>query len=66
MPEDPIVSEVRRVRDEHASRYGYDLRAIYDALKEREKSSGRTHVSYPPREPKPVTVGERNDASLKG
>ena len=66
MPEDPIVNEVRRVRDEHASRYGYDLRAIYKALKEREESSGRKHVSYPPREPQLVAVGERNGASPKG
>ena len=38
MPEDPIVNEIRRVRDAHASRYGYDLGAIYKALKEREES----------------------------
>ncbi len=66
MPEDPIVNEVRRVRDEHASRYGYDLGAIYKALKEREKSSGRKYVTYPPRDPRPIAVGEHNDASSKG
>ena len=40
--------------------------AIYKALKEREESSGRKHVSYPPREPQLVAVGERNGASPKG
>ena len=57
MPEDPIVAEVRRIRDEHAARYGYDLRRIYEALKSREKRGERKLVSYPPREPKTVPAG---------
>ena len=63
MSEDPIVAEVRRIRDEHAARYDYDLRKIYEALKEREKRSGRKLVSYPSREPKPVPAGGRARAS---
>ena len=43
---DPIVDEVRRVRDAYAARFNYDLRAIYRDLKEREKRSGRMLVSY--------------------
>jgi len=43
---DPIVDEVRRARDAYAARFNYDLRAIYRDLKEREKRSGRTLVSY--------------------
>jgi hypothetical protein len=43
---DPIVDEVRRVRDEYAARFNYDLRAIYRDLKEQEKRSGRRFVSY--------------------
>jgi hypothetical protein len=43
---DPIVDEVRRVRDAYAARFNYDLRAIYRDLKEREKRSGRKVVSY--------------------
>ena len=42
---DPIVDEVRRVRDEHAARFGYDLDAIFQDLKEQEKKSGRKFVS---------------------
>ena len=37
MKEDPIVAEVRRVREEHAALYNYDLRAIYAVLKKQEK-----------------------------
>jgi len=53
---DPIVDEVRRIRDEHAAGFNYDLHAIYLDLKEQEKASGITFVSFPPRliEPKAV------------
>jgi hypothetical protein len=49
MWEDPIVAEVRKIRDEHAAQFGYDLRAIYCDIKEQEQKSGRRFVSYPPR-----------------
>jgi hypothetical protein len=42
---DPIVEEVRRVRDEHAARFNYDLDAIFQDIKEQEKKSGRQFVS---------------------
>ena len=45
---DPIVDEVRRVRDEYAARFDYDLDAIFRDIKEQEKKSGRKFVSYPP------------------
>ena len=43
---DPIVDEVRRVRDAYAAEFNYDLKAIYRDLKEKEKRSGRKIVSY--------------------
>jgi hypothetical protein len=46
MWEDPIVKEIRGVRETHAARFNYDLRAIYRDLKEQEKNSGRKFVSY--------------------
>lgn len=49
MIDDPIVAEVRRVRQEHAAKFNYDLEAIYRDLKEKEKTSGRKYVRYPPR-----------------
>jgi hypothetical protein len=49
MWEDPIVEEVRKTRDAHAAKFNYDLQAIYRDLKEQEKHSGRTFVSYPPK-----------------
>ena len=55
MWEDPIVAEVRKVREAHAAKFNYDLMAIYRDLKEQEKNSGRTFVSYPPRRCKSVS-----------
>ena len=43
---DPIVDEVRRVRDAYAARFNYDLRAIFRDLKVQEKHNGREIVSY--------------------
>lgn len=43
---DPIVDEVRRIRDEYAARFNHDLRAVYRDLKEQEKRTGQTVVSY--------------------
>jgi hypothetical protein len=50
---DPIVDEVRKVRDAHASRFNYDLDAIFGNIKEQEKKSARTFASFPPRKAEP-------------
>lgn len=51
MRDDPIVAEVRRVREQHAAQFGFDLHAIIHDLQERQRASGRTYVNYPPRRP---------------
>jgi len=43
---DPIVDEVRRVRDAHAARFNYDLRAIFKDIKEQLRRSGLKFVSF--------------------
>src|SRR5437868_2064311 len=50
---DPIVDEVRRVRDAHAARFKYDLDAIFQDIKEREKKSGLKFVQGVARLPLP-------------
>ncbi len=42
---DPIVEEVRKHRDARAARFGYDLRAIFEDAKKREKEGGRKVIS---------------------
>jgi hypothetical protein len=53
MAKDPIVDEVRRIRDEYAAQFNYDLNAIYRDLKEREQR-GEFSVVY--RRPRPVRM----------
>lgn len=53
---DPIVDEVRAIRDAHAARFNYDLDAIFRDIKEQERLSGRTLVSYARDASEPVEV----------
>jgi hypothetical protein len=52
MTKDPIVEEVRKVRDEYARQFDYDLDAIFRDLQERQKQSGKQVVSFPPKRPR--------------
>ena len=61
MWEDPIVTEVRRIRQEHAARFGYDLRKIYREIKEQELQSGRNFVSYSPRRVREAVIEGHGD-----
>lgn len=47
MWKDPLVEEVRKVREAHAAQFGYDLHAIFKALKEEEAASGHNYISLP-------------------
>jgi hypothetical protein len=49
MRNDPIVTEVRNFRNEHAKKHNNDLRKIYEDLKRSERESGKATVSYPPK-----------------
>jgi hypothetical protein len=51
MWQDPIVEEVRRIRDEHAKKFNYDLHAICEDFRKMQSSSGHTVVSRQPRKP---------------
>ena len=55
MWQDPIVSEVRRVRETHAAEFISDLKAIYRALKSEEELGRHEMVSFNPRPATPVT-----------
>jgi hypothetical protein len=49
MQDDPIIAEIRRIREEHAAKFNYDLDAIVADLQAKERSSGRKVVSLPPK-----------------
>jgi hypothetical protein len=48
MARDPIVDEVRRVRENLAARYGFDVKAILVASKKRQGRSTHKVVSFVP------------------
>ena len=60
---DPIVDEVRRVRDAHAAMFNYDLDAIFQDIKEQEKKSGLKFVAYPPRRTGPNKAQQQTGAA---
>jgi len=67
MWKDPIVEEVRRVRDAHAARFGYDLAAICEDFRERERKASRKGVSLPPRRPASAALKQTKESrTLKG
>lgn len=46
MKKDPIVEEVRRIRQKQAAKYNYDVKAILEAARKRQKRSGAKVVSF--------------------
>ena len=57
---DPIVAELHRIRERHARKFGYDLRAMYQDLK-REQAASRQKVVSVPRRRKKILVRTRGD-----
>ncbi len=46
MWKDPIVEEVRHAREEHASRFNFDIKAIIEDARRRQTKSGHRIVSF--------------------
>jgi len=61
MMSDPIVEELRRIRHQHAARFNFDLDAVFEDLKEKERRSKRKIVSRSPRPPRPAAASKRDD-----
>jgi uncharacterized protein (UPF0335 family) len=49
MAKDPIVDEVRRVREDLAARHGFDIKAILVASRKRQRRSRHKVVSFVPK-----------------
>jgi hypothetical protein len=58
---DPIVEEVRAVRDEIAKEFGYDINALFEAFRRLEATSSAPHVSLPARN---LSEQEQRDPTL--
>jgi hypothetical protein len=59
MSKDPIVEEVRTIRDTYAKKFDYDTGAIYRDLKNQETQTGRKFISLPP---KRIELGRQKSA----
>jgi len=57
MNDDPIVAQVRKVRDELAAALGYDVHAIFAGLRQREVEVGDRLVGRPSSEAVHPTSG---------
>jgi len=55
MQTDPIVKEVRRIRQEYAKQFGYDLHALAADLRKHEQQHPERLVFFPA---KPVRQGK--------
>ena len=49
MNHDPIVAEVRAIRDKLAAECGYDVHELFRRIRRRQAESGLEYVRYPPR-----------------
>jgi hypothetical protein len=49
MQNDPVVEEVRRVRQAYAEQFGFDLRALADDLRKKERKHPELLVSLAPK-----------------
>lgn len=51
---DPIVDEVRRIRDEHAKKFNYDLSAICADIRQHQEQFGRRLIRVQPGGERPI------------
>ena len=50
---DPVIAEVRALREQHAAQFNYDVKAIFEDIRARQEASGRKYVRYPSRHAAP-------------
>jgi len=46
MWKDSLVEEIRKIREQHAAQFDYNIAAIVEALQQEEEHSGRRIVSF--------------------
>jgi len=62
MWKDEIVDETRRAREAYAASLNYDLEAIYQDLKAKERESGHPVASFPPKPPLQINIPKTQKA----
>jgi hypothetical protein len=59
MCKDEIVEEIRRIRQENAARFDYDIEAIVADARKRQQDGSHEVVSFAPRRPESVDKPSR-------
>ena len=54
LPNDPIVDEIRTIRQKHAAHFNYDLKEIFRDIQTQQESTGRRFVRFPARPVEPL------------
>ena len=63
MYDDPIVAETRKLRDEYAQRFNYDLDAICRDLQEQQARGDRIVVKRSPKRPVSENIERTTNAT---
>ena len=58
---DPILSEVRRVREAYSKQFNGDVRAMMDDLRRRHSESNRKSASLAPKPRRKTSITSRKD-----
>jgi len=56
MQHDPVVAEIRRIREELAARFNYDIHAIVEYARQQDAADNRKLIRLPPRRPEGYTA----------
>jgi hypothetical protein len=60
MQPDPVVAEIRDIRERRAARFGFDIRSIVEDVQKRDALGDREIVHLAPRRPvEPIRSGEQ-------
>ena len=51
---DPIIAELRAIWQAYAAQFDYDVEAIFEDIRARQKASGREYLRLPARRPAPA------------
>ena len=52
---DPIIAELRAIREAYAARFDYNVEAMFRDIRARQEASGRDYVRLPARRPTSAT-----------
>jgi hypothetical protein len=59
---DEIVEEVRKHREAYASKFNFDLQAMYEDLKKAENKRRHKKISFKPKKPIKIEIKARTTA----